>query len=107
MKSQQSAPVKAGQAGPLGLDSGSHRLKAHEQPLPFLGHAGRIRGDERQRSTSGEGLSQAHFRVDSESLGGERHLADPLSLAGLRRQRRRLAQQLGPVAGGHDQLEAR
>jgi hypothetical protein len=105
MEPQQPAYVEADESRSLWLDGGADRLEPHEQPLPEVGYAGRIRGNEREAGTAGERLSQTHPGMEAERLGRQRDFADQLGAAGLGSKRSGSLQQLGSALGRDGELE--
>ena len=106
MEPQQPSGVKAGETRPLGLDRRADRLQPDEQPLPGIGHAGRVGRNQHQAGAAGQRLAQPHPGMDAERLGGERHLAHLLAAPGSGASAAGSLQQPGPIAGGDGELEA-
>jgi len=107
VQAQQATGVEAHEPGPLGLDRCPDRLEADQQPLPGIGHARRVRSDERQLGATRKRLAQAHSGMDPEGLRGERDLAHLLDLPGLGRKCGGALQELGTIAGSGRQLKTR
>ena len=107
MQPQQPAHVEADEPRSLGLDGGPHRFQAYEQPLPRVGDAGGIGGDEREARATRQRLPEPHPRMDAERFGRQRDLADQLCSTGLGRERGGCLQQLGAALQGDGKLKSR
>ncbi len=105
MQSQESPSIEAGKARSFGFDRCTDRLQTHEQALPGIGHASRVRRYERQPRAAGECLSETHIGVDAKRLSSQRDLPDDLC-AMLGREGNGRLQQLSSIPGCHRELEA-
>jgi hypothetical protein len=103
----QAAGVEPGGAGALGLHRGADPLQRADDPLPGVGHPGRVGRHEPQRRTAGERLAEPQAGVHAVRLGGGGRLADQLLAPQLGRERERPGGKGLAAAGGHRELEAR